>query len=136
MSEGKDLAGIDRGDDLSGTSPARQLRAVVATAAVVSALVAVAATLAVEGALGHLRSGTVTATAPDGLMDLEGHISGVGQGEVYYPAPFAAPPNLVIEGGNQLQVTEQRKDGFKYHSPFLTTSFTWRARGARPSRGG
>jgi hypothetical protein len=136
MSDVKDATGLDRGDNFSETTPAASRRVVVVTSAVVAAFVAAAGTLAIEAALGHLRpDGAPTAVVRDGLTEFEGQVNGASEGEVYYPASFAAPPNLSIEGGSpQLQVLEQRKDGFKYHTPLLNANFTWKAKGVRAGR--
>jgi len=53
--------------------------------------------------------------------------------EVFYPIPFASPPNLVIASSfSQCQMIEQRPDRFRVKNPTgLPHEVTWTARGMK-----
>ncbi len=74
--------------------------------------------------------------APDGNLTKQTGTIHVPPGQevmVYYPGPYASPPNLVVDDTfHQCSVIEQRPDGFrvKNSSPFAQ-DVTWSARGMR-----
>jgi hypothetical protein len=53
---------------------------------------------------------------------------------VFYPIPYASPPNLELEGDSNVIVVEQKDDHFRVksadHGPW-TETVTWSARGVR-----
>jgi hypothetical protein len=61
-----------------------------------------------------------------------------GEHEVFYPVPFASPPNVQLEGNgvnwNAIKLTEQKPDHFKIKSTAdfgLAQEIRWRAEGVR-----
>jgi hypothetical protein len=74
-------------------------------------------------------------TEPDGTICQEGKTS-VHKGEeldVYYPVPYASPPNLVLCGSSDdCEIIEQKADHFRIRckGPFDRTP-QWQARGLR-----
>lgn len=56
-----------------------------------------------------------------------------GEMDVYYPVPFASPPNLELDDVRDVVVLDQKADHFRvrYDGPFPSNSIKWKARGTR-----
>ncbi len=73
-----------------------------------------------------------------GRLNQDGRVKvGAGIQEVFYPIPFAGPPNLVLEGGfnqHQLELKEQKADHFtiinNVQFPYVG-ELRWKAEGIR-----
>jgi hypothetical protein len=51
---------------------------------------------------------------------------------VYYPVPYASPPNLEIHDSfHNCRILEQRADGFRIVQDNPVLTFTWTARGVK-----
>jgi hypothetical protein len=82
-------------------------------------------------------------TGPDGTICQEGKVSLEGHQEldVYYPVPYASPPNLEIEGDSGFDIIEQKADHFRLRCKVLhiggdgRTHWNWKARGPKCSPG-
>ena len=55
--------------------------------------------------------------------------------DVFYPHPYAATPNLVVEGGqNTCTIEDQLPNRFRVHNPGpFAREITWKARGEKVS---
>jgi hypothetical protein len=83
-------------------------------------------------------------TGPDGTVCQEGKVSLEHDQEldVYYPVPYASPPNLEIEGvSDGYEIIEQKADHFRIRCKVLVigrdgrTHWNWKARGSKCSPG-
>jgi hypothetical protein len=75
-------------------------------------------------------------TGPDGTTCQEGKVS-VEDGQeldVYYPIPYASPPNLEISGDSEsYQIIEQKADHFRIRNQCVNRRYqwNWKARGSK-----
>lgn len=70
----------------------------------------------------------------DGLYLQRGevHLPSYGEQDVYYAAPYAHPPNLVLTDNDDCMVTDQQPDHFRVRNKsLLSQDVSWRARGVR-----
>src|SRR5262245_7547605 len=79
------------------------------------------------------RSETTTLEEGTGLQSGTVKIPAGGDMDVYYPIPYAGPPNLTTETTwNDCTVVEQKADHFRVHNPSsFSREVTWRARGMK-----
>lgn len=75
-------------------------------------------------------------TEPDGTVCQEGKVS-LHQGQefdVYYPVPYASPPNLEISGdSDNCEILEQKADHFRIRCKGAADAAPhWQARGLKP----
>ncbi len=70
--------------------------------------------------------------AAEGLQRGKSYAPYAQEVTVYYPVPYASPPNLEFEDDAKRQfiVMEQRPDCFKIKNTQVGAEFTWKARGS------
>jgi hypothetical protein len=74
---------------------------------------------------------SVCCTDPQGPLEQKGELCLEAQGEidVYYPLPYASPPNLTVDGPlHRVAVLDQKPDHFRVAGP---GKLKWVARGVR-----
>ena len=51
--------------------------------------------------------------------------------DVYYPVPYASPPNLELKGLGSYTIVDQQADHFRVHNNGSFLGFDWTARGMK-----
>jgi len=106
-------------------------------AALVSALIAALVTIALVSALSTYQRPGTGATGGRGTLVQQGTVvvTPGNPAEVYYPVPYAVPPNLVLEGPNAMSciMLEQKQDHFKVRTIWVSDhpgiNVRWKAEG-------
>jgi hypothetical protein len=85
-------------------------------------------------ALAYQRAYSVphTAVAETGILEQGGEIDchgGMTEREIYYPRPYASPPELTFWRGVPAKCLEQRADGFRVTIDGCHGQVKWQARG-------